>query len=220
MKRTLLPILFGLALATTAQAGPDPMPSGKEIIPPPPPSCLWTWFAGGSAGYVSDDWDEEMYTLHFGTERKCGGDDCSHALYLEVGYTEKDASIVVPSRLQTHMYGPYPGTYKVHAEIIPITLNYKYECALTGSLNWYLGVGGGIALVDVDFSGSHSYDDNVWYAHVFTGVVYNFSETFEVFGGVRYIWMDDPELTGFPVFDKHVTLDGNFFFEIGARINF
>ena len=36
-------------------------------------------------------------------------------------------------------------------EIIPITLNYKYECELSDKLNWYAGAGAGIALVDVDY---------------------------------------------------------------------
>ncbi len=228
MKKTLFPILIGLALAATAQAGPDPMPAGKEIIPPPPPSCLWSWFAGGSAGYVSGDWDEEIYTLHIGTERKCQGDSCSQAFFLEVGYTEKDES--------DHYYGgdsTEPGTsdvqnydayrIKLHAEIIPITLNYKYECALSGNLNWYLGAGAGIALVELDASdgqSSTSWDDTTFYAHIFAGIVYNVSESFEISLGVRYLIMDDPDLTGFSPLDNAVSLDGDTHVEVGARINF
>ena len=86
-------------------------------------------------------------------------------------------------------------------EIIPITLNYKYECELSDKLNWYAGAGAGIALVDVDIetsvSGdnggptSESDDDTAFYGHIFAGLVYNVSDTIEVFGGARYIFMDD-----------------------------
>ncbi|MBT8043747.1 MAG: hypothetical protein KJO79_02250, partial [Verrucomicrobiae bacterium] len=146
MKRTLLPILFGLAITTAAQAGPDPVPSGKEIIPPPPPSCLWTWFAGGSVGQL-DDWDEEIYTLHVGVERKCTDASCSHAIFLEVGYTEKDEGLYIARDLANMYDVPY-GSATIEAEIIPITINYKLECAITGNLNWYVGAGAGVALVD------------------------------------------------------------------------
>ena len=45
-------------------------------------------------------------------------------------------------------------TTSTDIEIIPITLNYKYECELSDKLNWYAGAGAGIALVDVDFEES------------------------------------------------------------------
>ena len=41
--------------------------------------------------------------------------------------------------------------HNVTGEIIPITLNYNYECSLSGNLNWY--VGAGIALVDIEVDG-------------------------------------------------------------------
>ncbi len=228
MKKILFPTLIGLALAATAQAGPEPMPAGKEIIPPPPPSCLWSWFAGGSVGYVSGDWDEEIYALHIGTERKCQGDSCSHAFFLEVGYTEKEESDQYYDGDSTQPGTPGIASFdayriKLHAEIIPITLNYKYECALTGSLNWYLGAGAGIALVDLDASvgkSSTSWDDTTFYAHIFAGIVYNVSESFEITLGARYLIMDDPSLTGFSPLDNAVSLDGDAQVSVGARINF
>lgn len=233
MKKTLLPIIFGLVITATAQAGPDPMPSGKEIIPPPPPSCLWTWFAGGSAGYLSGDWDEEIYTLHVGTERKCQGDNCSHALYLEVGYTEKELSKNGNRLTSSKSYHSGPvkeirsyESYKLAMEIIPISFNYKYECSLTDRLNWYAGIGAGVALIDADLRHGKYVeidDDVVFFAHVFVGIVYNVSETFEVFAGAKYIYMDDPTLGNF--LDVHgvesiATLDGEIHFEVGGRFNF
>lgn len=221
MKKTALPLLLGITLTAAAQAGEDySAKSGKVVIPPPPPpTCLWTWFAGGSVGHL-DDWDEEMYTLHFGAERKCQGDQCSHALYLEVGYTEGDDVVGVSS-----VPGGAPSAfYDLEAEIIPITFNYKYECVLTDNLNWYVGAGAGIALVDVEVASGNSsmdYDDTVFYGHIFAGLVYNFSESFEMFGGVRYILMDDPDVSGGGgMIDPEVTLDEDFMFELGARFNF
>ena len=38
---------------------------------------------------------------------------------------------------------------------------------------------------------SESDDDTAFYGHIFAGLVYNVSDTFEVFGGARYIFMDD-----------------------------
>ncbi|MGB0992504.1 MAG: outer membrane protein [Akkermansiaceae bacterium] len=221
MKNTTMTLLAGLALATTSYAGEDySAKGGKEIIAPPAPSCLWTWFAGGSIGQVSGDWDEEMYTLHFGTERKCPGSNCSHAFYLEVGFTEKDDIVNIPT---ASPIGNYVGRVDVEAEIIPITLNYKYECSLTDKLNWYAGVGAGIALVDLDINGTggnNSFDDTTFYAHIFAGVVYNVSESFEVYVGARYIFMDDADLTGFSAFDDGISLDEDVQYELGARFNF
>ncbi|MGB0992505.1 MAG: outer membrane protein [Akkermansiaceae bacterium] len=210
MKNTTMTLLAGLALATTSYAGEDySAKGGKEIIAPPAPSCLWTWFAGGSVGQVTGDWDEEMYTLHVGAERKCPGSNCSHAVYLEVGFTEKS---------ETAFFGTAAlFAHDVELEIIPITLNYKYECSLTDKLNWYVGAGAGVALADYDVSGptvNGSDSETAFYAHIFAGLVYNVSESFEIFGGARYIFMDD-------VFGSDdVALDGDTQFEIGGRFNF
>jgi outer membrane immunogenic protein len=68
---TRLTILFCTcaALALTAVAGPEPLPSGKEmkqVAPAPPPECNWTGFyiglnVGGQFGHSEDkdldDWD-------------------------------------------------------------------------------------------------------------------------------------------------------------------
>ena len=231
MKMKTLYALTSLALAATVQAGEEA--SAKQVIAPPAPSCLWSWFAGGSVGYVSgdslfgsegasllglDDWDEPIYTLHVGVERTCPGDNCSHAFFLEVGYTEQDESV----SFSLGDEGTIDGNFKT--EIIPITLNYKYECSLSDSLNWYAGAGAGIALFDIDVnstdgqtSESNSDDDAVFYAHIFVGVVYNISESFELFAGARYIFMDDVDVAGETT---DAPLDGAAQYELGARYNF
>lgn len=207
MKKTVITLLSGLALATAAQAGPSYSAKGKDVVvTPPAPSCLWTWFAGGSAGYIGGDWKEDIYTLHIGAERTCPGSTASHAIFLEVGYTEKDYNFDEDARRHT-----------ASIDVVPITLNYKYENVLTGKLNWYVGAGAGVALVDIDINGPYingSDDDTAFYAHVFAGLTYNVSESFEIFGGARYIYMDD-------VFNSNESiLDDEVQYELGARFNF
>ena len=223
MKNTVLTLITGLALAATAQAGTSYSAKGKEVIPPPPAPCLWSWFAGGSAGYVTGDWDEEIYTLHLGAEYKCPTSSCSHAIFLEIGYTEKDERFGAQGQ---------PGTtptisVDLEAEVIPITLNYKYECSITDKLNWYIGAGAGVALYDLSARnpfgpGSESDEETVFYAHAFVGLVYNVSESFEIFGGAKYIYMDDVDFfSGAPgsIVDDF-SLDGGIHLELGVRFNF
>ena len=214
MKLTTLATITGLALAATAQAGEET--SAKQVIAPIAALCDWSWFAGGSVGVIDgDDWDEDIYTLHIGKERKCAGDKCSQAIYLEVGFTESDFTESEGGVTEEPLI-----TTSTDIEIIPITLNYKYECELSHKLNWYAGAGAGIALVDVDFeesssngSISESDDDTAFYGHIFAGLVYNVSDTIEVFGGARYIFMDD-------VLGGESLLDEEVHYELGARYNF
>ncbi len=181
------------------------------VIPPAP--CLWTWFAGGSVGQIGGDWDEEIYTLQVGAEFGCPDAACTQAVYLEVGFTEKDETFAFQNPI------PSLPDLKGHetTQIIPITLNYKYECSLTDQLNWYVGAGAGVAVVDFDIrdnTGNRSHHDTKFYAHVFAGLVYNLSQSLELFGGARYIHMDS-------VFGGQSSpVDNEFHYELGARFNF
>ena len=224
MKLTTLATITGLALVATAQAGEET--SAKQVIAPIAALCDWSWFAGGSVGVIDgDDWDEDIYTLHIGKERKCAGDKCSQAIYLEVGFTESDFRDVDSVTTTPDEGDPITTTTSTitNIDIIPITLNYKYECELSNKLNWYAGAGAGMALVDVDIetsiSGdngsttSESDDDTAFYGHIFAGLVYNVSDTIEVFGGARFIFMDD-------VLGGDSPLDEEVHYELGARYNF
>ena len=221
MKKTALTLLTGLAIAASAQAGEDySAKSAKVVVPPPVAPCLWTWFAGGSVGYLND-MDTEMYTLQVGAEYKCPTSSCSHAVYVEVGYADTDDSF----RYTQAMTGNYLyNEVEIETQMIPLTLNYKFECALTGNLNWYVGAGAGVAFFDVDAkdttvfssdpstSTSASGDDTVFYGQLFGGLVYNISESFEVFGGARYIYVtDDTD------FDSY---GDDWLYELGVRFNF
>lgn len=215
MKKTILALPLALGLTAAAQAGE--VMTSKMVIPPPDP-CRLQWFLGASAGYL-DDADSAMYHLQFGAEKWCPSH--SHALYLELGYTDFDEDYEYLDTSQS--VAIIPGVYDLDIEIIPLTLNYKYERPLTQSLNWYLGAGIGVAFVDLDVdgtAGSGGFDDEVLYGQIFTGLVYNFSESWEMFGGVRYLMMDEPDLTGFDDLDEHASIDGDFLFELGLRWNF
>ena len=159
----------------------------------------------------------------------------THALYLEVGFTQEDTS---------YHYSPPPGmtggrteNASLDLDIYPITLNYKYEAPLTSYINYYLGLGLGIAILDSSSdwswsqalappynqgSGSESNSDTRFYGHVFAGMSYDVSDSFEIFGGVRYIFMDDldwkSEVHG--ASDYQMGVDDDFLFELGARYHF
>lgn len=214
MKKTTLTLMTGLALAASAQAGEEY--SAKAPAPAPEP-CLWTWFAGGSGGYV-DDIDNDMWTLHIGKEYKCPGSNGSHAIFLEVGWTgwdEGDTFNFTDDRIDVDF----------DYDVIPITLNYKYESSLTERLNWYIGGGLGVAISDIEWKASlgndsESDDDSEtnFYGHLFAGLVFNFTESFEMFGGARYLYMDGTDdIDGV---DIPGVLDDDIFYELGARFNF
>ena len=262
MKYSTLTICTGLVCSAIAQAGDV---SSEEIITPPAAPTEWSWFVGGSLGYVSgefdglgaagdilglDDWDEPIYTLHVGTERMAASGNVSHAFFIEVGYTKNDESVNADQGLISELNDTIQDlagdqqitidtlSFGTDMEIIPITYNYKYESCVAEKLNWYVGAGAGFALVDtelsVDLSGtigedsgsigdSDSDDDTVFYAHIFAGLTYNVSETFELFGGVRYIFMDDIDINLYDgLIDDSIDspLDGAVHVELGARYNF
>ena len=210
MKKFALTLMTGLTLAASAQAGEDY--SAKAPAPmPAPASCAWNWFAGGSVGYLTD-MDTAMYTLHVGTEYKC--ELSPHAIFLEVGYANSDATgFGDTTNLDTK--------FDVTTDIVPLTLNYKYERNFTDKLGWYIGAGAGVAFVDASHDGgdynsfkdiSSKFSDAEFFGQIFTGLVYNVSDSFEIFGGARYLYMND---------DKDFNTYGDdWMFELGARFNF
>ncbi len=231
--------LFLLSLALPAFAGT----SGKEVVPAPAPNpCLFTWFAGGSVGYLTE-LEEPMYNLHVGTDTcwKVAGWDV--ALFAEIGYAQKDEdwSSGYNNQLQGAPgpidlngdlgdlenaledladFSPYGTGYDL--DIMPITLNAKLERQLSGNLNAYFGAGIGLALVDLSVDLGYddlSDDDWVFTGQIFAGLNYNFNENCEVYGGARWIYFDDAELSD-GGYSGNLELDDDFLFELGARYNF
>lgn len=231
--------LFLLGLAIPAFAGT----SAKETVAPAPAPepCLFTWFAGASVGYLTE-FEEPMYNFHIGTDTcwNLGGWDV--ALFLELGYTEKDDDWSnVPwgltsaqpafidlanssgdlddleSALSANAANGW-GNTGYDLDIMPITFNVKLERPLSGNLNAYVGGGLGVAMVDLSVDtgpGSFSDDDWVFTGQVFAGLNYNFTPNCEMYGGARWIYFDDASLGG-----SDLELDDDFLLEIGARYNF
>ena len=228
MKTTAFTLFAGFALATATQAG-TPSP----ISAPAPSAGLWQWFAGGSVGYLTD-LDEEMYNLHLGMEYKCPGERSSHAIFLQVGFAQDDAN---------YAFYPPPGngggrteTSAIDLDIIPITLNYKYEAALTGRLNYYVGLGLGIAILDssndwtwqqvtappAPFAGNGSTDntDVRFYGELFAGLTYNVSDAFQVYAGARYIFMDNEDIRATSLNTYDAGINNDVLLEAGMRFHF
>lgn len=233
-------ILLTILAAGSVVAGEKSPIFDKSPILPPPPS-LYSWFAGGTVGYLLEN-EEEMYTGHLGVDlpNQLGGWD--QAIYLEVGYFELDGCVNVSST-QSDISSKYYSGFEDYAfeygngracfdlEVIPVTLNYKLEKQVSQSLNAYLGIGAGVAFIDAEVRAGvmkDSDDDTVFYAQAFGGILYNVSPTFEVFAGARVIYFDEPDFT---LFGTSIDLDDiddygyevhntDFLLEVGGRINF
>ena len=232
MKTTAITAWAGLALITAAQAG-----TPTTEVAPAPSAGLWQWFAGGSVGYLTQ-LDEAMYSVQTGVEYKTPGGRGSQAFYLQVGFAQDDASYVYPNPRpgQPPPMGGREEEAKFDLNIIPITLNYKYEANFTDRLSGYVGLGLGIAILDSSYdwswsipyppfasdSGSEDRTDVRFYGEVCAGLSYKACDYFEVFGGVRYIFMDNVDyqtgVTGTANYTAGINND--VLIEVGARFRF
>lgn len=242
--KTIPMFLLGLSLPLLAGT------SAKETVAPAASEpCVFTWFAGGSVGYLTE-LEEPMYNLHVGTDTcwKLGG--WNVALFAEIGYAQKDedwsgsrrqvgteAPFYLDSMFDSDSFNgslddlesalsdvadftPYDTSYDF--DVMPITLNVKLERQITGNLNMYFGGGLGMALVDLSFEiGNNDFSDDDWVftGQLFAGVNYNFNPNFEVYGGARWIYYDDASLSDNGL-SGDLEMDDDFLFEIGARFNF
>lgn len=192
MKSKHISPLLALGLGATAFAGESPAPATYSAPAAEAPS-LWTWFIGGSAGYLLQS-EEEFYTLHLGMKIAQSG-PVTHSLFLEGAYTELTA-------------------LGVDSEIIPVTLNYKMDYYFTDRFSFYAGLGGGAAFVNNDVLGFS--DDSVELtAQVFAGLGYDLSSNFQIYTGARWVWVDDSDLRG-----GAVEIGDDVGLELGARFKF
>ena len=170
---------MGLALLLGASAYAGEVTSTTSTYTPPPSSpSLWTWFIGGSGGYFIDN-EEDYWTLHVGMKLAESG-PITHSLFVEGLYTE------------------WEPTYGVESQIIPVTLNYKFDYAFSEAFSFYAGVGAGAAFIDNDVLGFGD-DATEFTAQIFAGLGYNVTPNFEIYSGVRWLWVDDSEVFNFPV---------------------
>ena len=190
------------ALAGTSQV------MTESYAAPAPRNGIWEWFVGGSAGYLLE-FDEDMYTLQLGANSPWSFSGWNVALFAEVGWTENHDAL--------EDVGPVFGDEDSNLDIIPITFNVKFERIISGGLSAYLGGGLGTSYVDGEFDTpldpDDSADDWVLTGQVFAGLAYHVSDDFEVFGGGRWIYFDDPDFGG-------VELDDDFLIEAGLRYHF
>lgn len=240
--KTIPMCLLGLSLPLLAGT-----PVKETVAPAASGPCAFTWFAGGSVGYLTE-LEEPMYNLHVGTDTcwNLGGWDV--ALFAEIGYAQKDedwsSSYIEPNvTAQADGLGdldiqngslddlagllgaiadmtPYDTSYDF--DIMPITLNVKLERQLIDNFNVYFGGGLGVALVDLSIeAGPYDFSDDDWVftGQLFAGVTYNFNPDFEVYGGARWIYYDDASLSDSGL-SGDLEVDDDFLFEIGARFNF
>ncbi|MCW1883234.1 porin family protein [Luteolibacter flavescens] len=162
----------GDAVATSPQTYSSPMTNPDHI----------GWYLGAGVDYLTDA-EEAFYNGHVGYDFGNGS-----SLFLESGWIGQDES---PS-----FFFPF----STDVDVVPVTLNYKYEYKFTEKFGFYVGAGAGASYVDVN-AGPLSDDDWVLTLQGFAGVVYNVSETFEVYAGARYMWLDDVSLFGANVDD-------------------
>jgi opacity protein-like surface antigen len=220
MKTKLL--LTSVALALPVFAG---TPAAQVSAPVQQPN-LWSWFVGGSVGYLVDA-EEVMYNAHVGVDTPWNVGGWNVAIFAEVGYAEIDDSYQdYPDRLPALVSATTSPVVHTETDIVPITLNVKLERPIADKLNAYFGAGLGIGLVDVsgsssytttvsDVSNNYSDDDTVFTAQVFAGLSYNFCPAFEVYGGARWIYFDDAKIDG-----SNLDMGDDVLFELGARFNF
>ena len=237
-------LLLPLVLALPAFAGTP------ATVAPPAPSCLTSWFAGASVGYLTE-LEEPMYTVHLGVTNSCwmiGG--WNVGLFAEVGYTQKDEDYSPRERTSVPPPVNFNGNklsvdvdemgqllqwaadrFYAHTsydlDIIPITLNVKFERTLSGNLNAYFGGGLGVALVDLDIGVSNgdniresaSDSDWVFYGQLFAGLSYSVSPNFQIFGGARWIYMSDADLSD-QGYNATLELGSDCLLELGACYKF
>lgn len=193
--------MLSLLLSASAFAGTSEIPQS----PPPaaPQQDTWNWFVGGTGGYLLDA-DEDIYTFQLGANSPWSISGWSVALFAEAGWTENHDSF---SGLQAGS--------NTSLDIVPITFNVKLEHLISGGLSAYVGGGLGTSYVEGDFASVYggSKDDWVFTAQVFAGLAYRVNENLEIFGGARWLYLDDPGFAGVSLGDD-VSIEG------GLRFHF
>lgn len=205
MKAKLL--LITVALALPAMAGTAAYQSTPAPVSTSP--SLWSWFIGGSAGYLVDA-EEGYYGAQVGVDTPWEVGGWNIAMFAEVAYFQAD------NRASNKF-----GLANIDTDVVPVTFNFKFERPLTGNLNAYFGGNLGASFLDINATSSTNINNNVsdndvvFTASVFAGLVYNVNPAFEVFGGARWIYFDDTNIRGLDV-----ELSDDVLFEGGLRFNF
>lgn len=191
--KTIPTLALTLGLCASAFAGDATTSAPISSSPSTTESSLWSWFAGGSVGYLIDN-EEEFYTLHLGMKIAESG-PTAHSLYLEGAFAEFS-------------------NLGLETDIIPVTLNYKFDYALCDKFSIYAGAGIGAAFVDTSFG---PFDDSSTElaGQIFAGIGYNVCENFQLYSGARWIWVDDSNFGAISV-----DVGDDVGVELGGRLRF
>ena len=231
--KKLASLLAAATVAAPAFAGDVVYVEQNTYAPAPQPELL-QWFVGGSANYLFDG-EEGLYTFHVGKEI-AGGNSWTTSLFLEAGYAEFDSDIdgrdtsqeindVLGDSISDELFDSLSLTGGVEAEIVPVTLNIKFDKAITSWMDFYIGAGAGVAFIstDTDFDDDifEGFDDSetVFYAQAFLGLEFEVSDNFEIFTGARYIYVDDYD-TEIGGQDIEIDDTDDVSVELGARFKF
>ena len=208
MAKGLIPV-FALITSAACFAGDTYVESAPAPMPAPTPApSFWNWFVGGSYNYV-DGWEDEMWTLHVGTEKFVGL--TSHGVYLEIGWagdnwsgSDTDTNVLFEDNF-------YDVDWKEEEDfdMLPVSLNYKFERPLfsSSSLRYYLGIGGGIVFLDAEWKLTEEWNatgggtdfnqtfkesasDELWFGQLFAGLAWNITDNFELYGGGRWMFFE------------------------------
>ena len=207
--------LASLALTLPAFAGGP----AREVAAPAAEPSLWSWFIGGSVGYLADA-QEAMYNGHIGVNTPWNVGGWNVALFGEVGYSQ------IKDNFQTYygsLVGPNSSIANVDTktDITPLTFNIKFERPIADNLHVYAGAGLGGAMVDISTSSNvglfnYSHHESVFTSQVFAGLSYKFCPAFEMYGGARWIYLNDVKIA-----NSNFSFSNNdCLFELGGRITF
>ncbi|MBK1829944.1 TonB-dependent receptor [Verrucomicrobiaceae bacterium R5-34] len=226
MKKTLATVL---SLPSIAFAGPTEM-APQQIHVSPTLHDEPDWFIGASGGFLLDA-EDEFYSLQIGKRIDNLG-DWKQSLFLDIGYSElknDGDELNLEESFNLTSDDSFTGDADIEADFIPITLNYMLERELTTNLNFYMGVGAGVAIIDADGNfddPANSIDDSgndsksTFFAQAFLGLSYDFNPNLSLYGGARYMYIDDYSLTTNSGSKIEVDDNDDVLVEMGIRVRF
>jgi len=238
--KTKTMIALASCITATAFAG-----TSKMVIPAPAPEpspSLGGWFVGGTYGQLDgvgtdfedsfndllredggdafvdrsniqfSDFDFDLYSIHVGRDLGTQVMGIDVAAYLEVAYLTGDAHLSGNAFIPGSNFQSFSET--VDLDILPVTLNIKLERNLVAGLGVYGTAGAGYAFSKIDGFGE-SERDGGFYAQASAGLLYNINQSFEVYGGGRWLYLNSVGID-----DSDIELDNDFAWEAGVRYNF
>lgn len=172
----------------------------------------------GDESVEMGDFDFDLFSLHIGRDLGTKFLGCDVAAYLEVAYLTGDATLssylyqsMMPQAVANKGYS----SETFDLDIIPVTLNVKLERSIFGALSVYGTAGVGYAFSDASLLGE-SERDGGFYAQASAGLLYNITQQFEVYGGVRWLYLGSVGIAD----ESDLELDNDFAWEVGLRYNF